>query len=60
MWLHQRQQAFYSVLFFSKEVLEQYLDLKNDAVRAKKSNYLPTVFIKDKVLATIKMLSSVY
>ncbi len=31
-----------------------------DAVRAKKSNYLPTVLTKDEVLAIIQKLSSVY
>jgi len=40
-------------LFFYKEVLKQDLDLKVDAVRAKKSNYLPTGLTKDEVLAII-------
>jgi hypothetical protein len=43
-----------------KEVLKQELDLKIDAVRAKKSRYLPTVLTKEEVLAIINNLSSVY
>ncbi|WP_242043378.1 hypothetical protein [Leptolyngbya sp. FACHB-671] len=34
--------------------------MKVDAVRAKKSNYLPTVLTKDEVLAIIQKLSGVY
>ncbi len=55
-----QNQALYAVLFLYKEVLKQDLDWKVDAVRAKKSNYLPTVLTKDEVLAIIQKLSSVY
>lgn len=34
-----------------KEVLKQELDLKVDAIRAKRSKYLPTVLTKEEVLA---------
>ncbi|MBD1835247.1 phage integrase N-terminal SAM-like domain-containing protein [Cyanobacteria bacterium FACHB-472] len=52
-----QNQALHAVLFLYKEVLKQDLDLKVDAVRAKKSNYLPTVLTK---LAIIQKLSGVY
>ena len=38
-----QNQALHTVLFLYKEVLKKDLDLKVDAVRAKKSKYLPTV-----------------
>ncbi|WP_219724101.1 phage integrase N-terminal SAM-like domain-containing protein [Fischerella thermalis] len=38
-----QNQALHAVLFLYKEVLKQDLDLKVDAVRAKKPKYLPTV-----------------
>ena len=47
-------------LFLYKEVLKQDLDLKVDAVRAKKSKYLPTVLTKDEVLSIIQKLSGVH
>jgi len=34
-----------------KEVLKQELDLQVDAVRAKRSRYVPTVLTRDEVLA---------
>jgi integrase len=43
-----------------KEVLQQELDLRVDAVRAKRSRYLPTVLTKEEVLAIINNLSGVY
>jgi hypothetical protein len=43
-----------------KEVLKEELDLKIDAVRAKRSRYLPTVLTKEEVLAIIDNLSGVY
>jgi len=55
-----QNQAIHAVLLLYKEVLKQDLDLKVDAVRAKKSNYLPTVLTKDEVLAIIQKLSGVY
>lgn len=55
-----QNQALHVVLFLYKEVLKQDLDLKVDAVRAKKSKYLPTVLTKDEVLAIIQKLSGVH
>jgi len=55
-----QNQALHSVLFLYREVLKQDLDLKVDAVRAKKSKYLPTVLTKDEVFATIQHLSGVH
>jgi integrase len=43
-----------------KEVFKQELDLQVDAVRAKRSRYLPTVLTKEEVLAIINNLSGVY
>ena len=55
-----QNQALHAVLFLYKEVLKQDLDLKVDAVRAKKSKYLPTVLTKDEVFAIIKQMSGVH
>lgn len=55
-----QNQALHAVVFLYKEVLKQDLDLKVDAVRAKKSKYLPTVLTKDEVLAIIQKLSGVH
>lgn len=60
MWLHQRKIKHFMLFFLYKEVLKQDLDLKVDAVRAKKSNYLSTVLTKDEVLAILQKLSGVY
>ncbi|GAB4227049.1 MAG: hypothetical protein Kow0049_06830 [Stanieria sp.] len=38
-----QNQALNAILFLYKEVLKQELDLQVDAVRAKRSRYLPTV-----------------
>ncbi len=43
-----------------REVLKQNLDLKVDAVRAKKSKYLPTVLTKDEIFTIIKNMSGVH
>ena len=43
-----------------QEVLKQDLDLKVDAVRAKKFKYLPTILTKDEVFAIIQKLSGVH
>ena len=43
-----------------QEVLKQDLDLKVDAVRAKKFKYLPTILTKDVVFAIIQKLSGVH
>jgi integron integrase len=55
-----QNQALHAILFLYKEVLKQELDLKVDAVRAKKTKYLPTVLTKEEVLAIIKQLSGVH
>ncbi|RUR76791.1 phage integrase N-terminal SAM-like domain-containing protein [Chlorogloeopsis fritschii PCC 9212] len=55
-----QNQALHAILFLYREVLKQDLDLKVDAVRAKKSKYLPTVLTKDEVFAIIKQLSGVH
>ncbi|MBW4643744.1 MAG: integron integrase [Goleter apudmare HA4340-LM2] len=55
-----QNQALHAVLFLYKEVLKQDLDLKVDAVRAKKSKYLPTVLTKDEVFLIIKQLFGIH
>lgn len=55
-----QNQALNAILFLYKEVLKQELDLQIDAVRAKKSKYLPTVLTKEEVFAIINNLSGVY
>jgi integron integrase len=55
-----QNQALNAILFLYKEVLKQELDLKVDAIRAKRSRYLPTVLTKEEVLAIINNLSGVY
>lgn len=48
-----QNQALHSVLFLYREVLKQDLNLNVNAVRAKKSKYLPTLLTKDEVFAII-------
>jgi integrase len=55
-----QNQALHAILFLYKEVLRQELDLKVDAVRAKKTKYLPTVLTKEEVVAIIQQLSGVH
>jgi integrase len=55
-----QNQALHAILFLYKEVLRQELDLKVDAVRAKKTKYLPTVLTKEEVVAIIQQLSDVH
>ena len=55
-----QNQALSAVLFLYKEVLKQELDLQVDAVRAKRSRYVPTVLTKEEVLAIINHLSGVH
>lgn len=43
-----------------REVFKQELDLQVDAVRAKRSRYIPTVLTKEEVLAIINNLLGVY
>lgn len=55
-----QNQALNAILFLYKEVLKQELDLQVDAVRAKRTRYLPTVLMKEEVFAIINNLSGVY
>ncbi len=55
-----QNQALNAILFLYKEVLKQKLDLQVNAVRAKRSKYLPTVLTKEEVFAIINNLSGVY
>ncbi|NJM72249.1 MAG: integron integrase [Scytonema sp. RU_4_4] len=55
-----QNQALNAILFLYKEVLKQDLDLKVDAVRAKRSKYLPTVLTKEEVVKIIQQLSGVH
>ncbi|MDJ0572972.1 MAG: integron integrase [Pleurocapsa sp. MO_192.B19] len=55
-----QNQALHAILFLYKEVLRQELDLKVNAVRAKKTKYLPTVLTKEEVVAIIQQLSGVH
>jgi integron integrase len=55
-----QNQALQAILFLYRYVLRQELDLKVDAVRAKRSQYLPTVLSKEEVLAIIGNLPGTY
>jgi site-specific recombinase XerD len=55
-----QNQALQAILFLYREVLRQELDLKVDAVRAKRSKYLPTVLSKEEVLVIIGNLQGTY
>lgn len=57
-----QNQALHAVLFLYRELLKQELDLdlKIDAVRAKKSKYLPTILTKDEVLLIIQELYGIH
>lgn len=55
-----QNQALHAVLFLYKDVLRQDLDLKVNAVRAKKSKYLPTVLTKDEVFLIVQKLSGIH
>jgi integron integrase len=55
-----QNQALHAILFLYKDVLRQELDLNVDAVRAKRSRYLPTVLSKEEVLAVIGNLPGTY
>lgn len=55
-----QNQAPQAILFLYRKVLRQELDLKVDAVRAKRSKYLPTVLSKDEVLSIIGNLHGTY
>jgi hypothetical protein len=55
-----QNQALNAILFLYKEVLKQDLDFKVDALRAKRSKYLPTVLTKDEVVLIIQKLYGVH
>ena len=55
-----QNQALHAILFLYKEVLRQELDLKVNAVRAKKTKYLPTVLTKEEVVTIIQQLSGIH
>lgn len=55
-----QNQALSALLFLYREVLHLELDLDLDAVRAKRSRYLPTVLTPEEVKAIIVQLSGIH
>jgi integron integrase len=55
-----QNQALSALLFLYRAVLKQEFDGSIDAVRAKRSRYLPTVLTKEEVLAVIQNLPGVH
>jgi integron integrase len=55
-----QNQALSALLFLYRAVLKQELDMSIDAVRAKRSRYLPTVLTREEVLAVIQNLPGVH
>lgn len=55
-----QNQALCALIFLYRHVLRQEIDLSIDAVRAKRSRYLPTVLTQDESIAVISELSGVY
>jgi site-specific recombinase XerD len=55
-----QNQSLSALLFLYREVLHQELDLQLDAIRAKRSRYLPTVLTVEEVKAVIRHLTGVY
>jgi len=55
-----QNQAFSALLFLYRTVLNQPFEAPLEALRAKRSRYLPTVLTKAEVLAVIEPLSGVY
>ncbi|MFQ3585646.1 MAG: integron integrase [Cyanobacteriota bacterium] len=55
-----QNQALSALLFLYREVLHLELDLDLDAVRAKRSRYLPTVLTPEEVKAVIVHLSGIH
>ncbi|MEM6352446.1 MAG: integron integrase [Cyanobacteria bacterium P01_D01_bin.14] len=55
-----QNQALSALLFLYRIVLQLDLDLNLDAVRAKRSQHIPTVLSKEDVRAVIQQLSGVY
>lgn len=54
-----QNQALSALLFFYRHVLNQPLDLKVEAVRARKPEHLPTVLSKDEVRCILDKMSGV-
>ena len=52
-----QNQALSALLFLYRTVLQQELEGTIDALRAKRSSYLPTVLTKEEVLAVVVQLS---
>ncbi|MBW4550785.1 MAG: integron integrase [Aphanocapsa sp. GSE-SYN-MK-11-07L] len=55
-----QNQALCALVFLYRHVLRQEIDLAIDAVRAKRSRYLPTVLTHEEAIAVIEQLSGVY
>ncbi len=55
-----QNQALCAILFLYREVLQQEIGLELNAIRAKRSRYLPTVLTTEEVRAVICNLSGVY
>ena len=55
-----QNQALSALLFLYRTVLQLDLDLNIDAVRAKRSQYIPAVLSKEEVRSVIQQLSGVY
>jgi len=55
-----QNQAFNALLFFFRHVLKKDFGEHKDIVRAKKTNYIPTVLSKDEINAVIKYLDPPY
>lgn len=55
-----QNQALSALLFLYRYVLNQPFEQPLDALRAKRSRYLPTVLTRDEVLAVIEQLAGVY
>lgn len=55
-----QNQAFSSLLFIYRHVLEIELDDRIDALRARTSRYLPTVLTPEETKDVIKRMSGVY
>ena len=55
-----QNQALNTILFLYKQILKPELDLQVNALRAKRSKYLPTVLTKEEVFAIINNFSGVY
>jgi integrase len=55
-----QNQALNAILFLYRQVLKQDLGISIDAVRAKRSRYLPTVLTPTEVTAVLQQLFGVY